>query len=152
MIIKRTQGIFEYALNLAQEKSKISKEEHARLNYNQMAFLASALIPIIDELKDTTEYQKGLKKSPNESLSHLEKINLKHFKMYDSFGMVEVQGQKMHSKDIHTVTSKAYDKALEFFVTRKPSEILTVMQLLEKAENKGLKLEDVFIEYTPVKK
>lgn len=145
MQINRNVGIF----NITFDTTK--KDLEAQKNYNIMGFLCNALIPVVDELKDTTEYKQSLKSACNNVLREAEKVNLIHYNKYENYGFVQNEGKEVHSLNIHNMTSNAYELALKMIVERAPSEIVSIMQLITAAEENGLKLSDVLIEFVPAK-
>lgn len=143
--IKRQVGLFPIVFNT--EKKNLQ----SKIDYNIMGFLCNALIPVIDRLKESTEYKFSLKKACNDTLREAEKVNLTHFNSYHDYGIIKTAEGDMHSLSIHNTTSKAYDYMLELIVNRSPSHIVSIVELLKRAEEKGLDLQEVFSEYEPAK-
>lgn len=143
--IKRQVGLFPIQFNTKK------KNLQAKIDYNIMGFLCNALIPVIDRLKESTEYKFGLKRACNDALREAEKANLVHFNSYHNYGIIKTKEGDMHSLSIHNTTAKAYDYMLDLIVTRPPSQIVSIVELLKRAEEKGLDLQEVVSEYTPAK-
>ena len=141
MQITRKQGIF----NIQFDTEKADFE--AKLNYNKLGFICDILIPIIDSLKETNQYKKELKFHSNRTLAECEKIVDEHVGHYHYHGMIDDEKNSIHSVDIYNITAKAYEEAFKFFTERQPSEVASIMEIIRKAEEKGLKLQDINIEY-----
>lgn len=125
-----------------------------RLNnaYNKVGFIAQSLIPIIDELIETTSPKFAFKKACKDLLHESEKMTKEHYKNFEEFGKVESNEGKAHeSLDIYQITSLAYDSAVEFFTTRSPNEVVSIMELIRRLEKDGVNLMDIGVNYEPMK-
>lgn len=145
MQITRQRGIFP-PITFDTEKA----DYEARLNFNKLAFISEILIEIIDNLKETNQYRHGLKKALNDALREAEKVVGLQVMAYENHGNVDNDGNEIHSLNVYTITSRAYDEAFRMFSERNPGEIVSIMELVRRFEEKGGKLEDVKIEYKPV--
>ncbi|TXG82518.1 MAG: hypothetical protein E6R13_04770 [Spirochaetes bacterium] len=133
-----------------------TKQKERKLNniYNQIGFLAQVLIPLLDEMKETTQPKRQFKKACNDIISECDKFTREHFKHFQNFGEIpNPTGEKGHdAEDIYNVTAKAYDEAFKFFTERTANEVTSIMELIRNSEDKGLKLEEVNISYKPILK
>lgn len=132
------------------------EQKFKKLNniYNQIGFLAQVLLPLIDELKETTEPKHQFKKACNDIIRECEKAVISHFKHFQDFGKIPNPngGNEHEAIDIYNVTAKAYDEAFEMFTTRTANEIVSIMEIIKTKEREGLDLSDISINYTPILK
>lgn len=124
--------------------------EGFRTDWNILAFIAGMMIPVNDRLEGSSEYRQGLKMHCKGVMKESEAIVKKHYEAYENYGNVDNEGNEMHSLNVYTITSRAYDAAFEFFTTRKPAEVVGFVELLRRAEEKGFDLMEMNVEYTPV--
>jgi len=124
----------------------IKKENES---YDKLAFISQSLIPLIDDLKETTQPKRQLKKTINDYLSELEKITKTHYSTFSDFGLIKQEdGNDIESIDIYNVTAKAYDRILNL----KPSHLTSLVSLLDKLESDGVDLNEILIDYKPLEK
>lgn len=143
MKITRQAGIFPITFDT--EKADFE----ARVNYNKLGFLADIIIDVNDTLTETNVYKQGIKLHAKGLVKELEKVVDVHYKSYHNFGTVD--DTNMHSLNIYQISAKAYAEAFKFFTERSPSDICSIMEIIRQAESKGLNLQDINIEYDPVK-
>lgn len=119
------------------------------IDYNKLGFLAPVMIVIIDNLKESPYYKQGLKNSLNLSLTELERLTEAHFKSYETYGKIpNPEGGEMEARDIYNNTSKGYDAIL----SRPPSEVAQIAELVRRFEADGNKISDIETYYFPVEK
>ena len=125
-----------------------------RLNniYNQTGFICQALIPLVDQLIETTTPKFALKRAVNELLRETEKMSYEHYSNFENYGKVKSAEGEHESLDIYQLTSKAYDQAVNFFIERSPNEIVSIMELIRRLEKDGVNLSDIAVDYQPMKK
>ena len=125
-----------------------------RLNniYNQTGFICQALIPLVDQLIETTTPKFALKRAVNELLRETEKMSYEHYSNFENYGKVKSAEGEHESLDIYQLTSKAYDSAVQFFIERSPNEIVSIMELIRRLEKDGINLSDIAVDYQPMKK
>ena len=125
-----------------------------RLNniYNQTGFICQALIPLVDQLIETTTPKFALKRAVNELLRETEKMSYEHYSNFENYGKVKSAEGEHESLDIYQLTSKAYDSAVQFFIERSPNEIVSIMELIRRLEKDGVNLSDIAVDYQPMKK
>ena len=125
-----------------------------RLNniYNQTGFICQALIPLVDQLIETTTPKFALKRAVNELLRETEKMSYEHYSNFENYGKVKSAEGDHESLDIYQLTSKAYDQAVNFFIERSPNEIVSIMELIRRLEKDGVNLSDIAVDYQPMKK
>ena len=125
-----------------------------RLNnvYNQTGFICQALIPLVDQLIETTTPKFALKRAVNELLRETEKMSYEHYSNFENYGKVQSAEGEHESLDIYQLTSKAYDQAVNFFIERSPNEIVSIMELIRRLEKDGVNLSDIAVDYQPMKK
>ncbi|WP_347217898.1 hypothetical protein [Chryseobacterium sp.] len=125
-----------------------------RLNnvYNQTGFICQALIPLVDQLIETTTPKFALKRAVNELLRETEKMSYEHYSNFENYGKVHSTEGEHESLDIYQLTSKAYDSAVQFFIERSPNEIVSIMELIRRLEKDGVNLSDIAVDYQPMEK
>ena len=125
-----------------------------RLNniYNQTGFICQALIPLVDQLIETTTPKFALKRAVNELLRETEKMSYEHYSNFENYGKVQSAEGEHESLDIYQLTSKAYDQAVNFFIERSPNEIVSIMELIRRLEKDGINLSDIAVDYQPMEK
>ena len=125
-----------------------------RLNnvYNQTGFICQALIPLVDQLIETTTPKFALKRAVNELLRETEKMSYEHYSNFENYGKVQSAEGEHESLDIYQLTSKAYDQAVNFFIERSPNEIVSIMELIRRLEKDGVNLSDIAVDYQPMEK
>lgn len=125
-----------------------------RLNnsYNKIGFLAQSLIPMIDDMLETTKPKFALKKAVNDYLRETEKLSFEHYQNFEEFGKVESTEGSHESLDIYQLTAKSYDEAINFFIERSPNEIVSIMELIRRLEKDGVNLSDIAVNYQPLEK
>ena len=125
-----------------------------RLNniYNQTGFICQALIPLVDQLIETTTPKFALKRAVNELLRETEKMSYEHYSNFENYGKVQSDEGEHESLDIYQLTSKSYDSAVHFFIERSPNEIVSIMELIRRLEKDGVNLSDIAVDYQPMKK
>ena len=125
-----------------------------RLNniYNQIGFICQALIPLVDQLIETTTPKFALKRAVNELLRETEKMSYEHYSNFENYGKVQSAEGEHESLDIYQLTSKAYDQAVNFFIERSPNEIVSIMELIRRLEKDGVNLSDIAVDYQPMEK
>ena len=125
-----------------------------RLNnvYNQTGFICQALIPLVDQLIETTTPKFALKRAVNELLRETEKMSYEHYSNFENYGKVQSDEGEHESLDIYQLTSKAYDQAVNFFIERSPNEIVSIMELIRRLEKNGVNLSDIAVDYQPMEK
>jgi len=125
-----------------------------RLNnsYNKVGFLAQSMIPMIDDLIETTTPKFALKKAVNDLLRETEKMSYEHYSNFENYGKVQSNEGEHESLDIYQLTSKAYDEAINFFIERSPNEIVSIMELIRRLEKDGVNLSDIAVDYQPMEK
>lgn len=125
-----------------------------RLNnsYNKVGFLAQSMIPMIDDLIETTKPKFALKKAVNDLLREMEKMSYEHYSNFENYGKVQSDEGDHESLDIYQLTSKSYDSAVQFFIERSPNEIVSIMELIRRLEKDGVKLSDIAVDYQPMEK
>lgn len=129
-------------------------DKEARNNWNTLCFLLPICIEKIDALKDTNVFNKQLKYHINQALRLMEKETEKHFNSYERHGEVNQSDKDLkpiHSADIYNITAKAYDQLALMLTERQPSEICSIVAIIEKLEKDGVKLTDIEIPYQPLK-
>lgn len=126
------------------------KDAEARDNYNKLCFLLNCIIPIIDELKETTQYKKQVKMYGNQLLKSIIPICNQHQKLFIEYGQAPNTDQNITMENVFNITSTAYEKALELFL-QKPNAIVSIMAIVENmvAENPNY-LNEVDVSYTPL--
>lgn len=136
-------------------KIKISestmKIKHLNNQYNKAGFLAQSLIPIVDDLIETTKPKFALKKACNDLVRECEKMTSEHYNNFSDFGKVDSPDGSHESLDIYQLTAKAYDTAIEFFTQRSPNEVVSIMEIIRRLEDDGVNLSDIAISYEPLK-
>lgn len=126
-----------------------NKQRLANNAYNEIGFIAQALIPKIDTLKETNKPKHQLKKAVNDLLSELEKITKEHYSNFSDYGIVESdEGCKHEALDIYNVTAKAYDELLSL----PANEITSLMALNRRLKDSGVDYKQVLIDYQPILK
>ena len=125
-----------------------------RLNnvYNQTGFICQALIPLIDQLIETTTPKFALKRAVNELLRETEKMSYEHYSNFENYGKVQSAEGEHESLDIYQLTAKSYDEAVKFFIERSPNEIVSIMELIRRLEKDGVNLSDIAVDYQPMEK
>ena len=121
--------------------------------FNQIAFLLNCAIPLLDELKETTAYNKELKFHGNQVLKQMEKYTEGHQKLFMFGGEVQVPGsdKSINAQDIFNITDTAYEKLITWVSNRHPNHIVSLMTTIERMEASGkLDLNMVDNAYTPV--
>ncbi|WP_294203032.1 hypothetical protein [uncultured Chryseobacterium sp.] len=139
-------------INIIFNTDHSEKNEKFRQHYNQLAFHVPMIIEELDALSESTVYRQNLKKTGNMFLAELEKVSKEHFDQYNTFGLVENPEGAIDARDVYNITSKAYTEAYNFFKNKKPSEIVTYMELIRKHQESGLDLEDFLVEFKPLMK
>lgn len=124
------------------------KEKQLNNQYNKIGFICQSLIPIIDDLIETTSPKFALKKACKDLLREAEIMTSEHYKPFTEFG--KVGNESIESLDIYHVTSLAYDEAVKFFIERSPNEVVSIMELIRRAEKDGVKLNEIAVEYKPL--
>ncbi|OPC76195.1 hypothetical protein BAZ12_19490 [Elizabethkingia miricola] len=129
--------------------SNTNKQKLANNAYNEIGFIAQALIPKIDLLKETDNPKRQFKKAINDFLSECEKITKEHRGNFENFGVIESnEGCKHDAIDIYTLTAKAYDELLDL----PANEITSLMTLNRRLKESGVDYKEVLIDYQPVEK
>ena len=125
-----------------------------RLNnvYNQTGFICQALIPLVDQLIETTTPKYALKRAVNELLRETEKMSYEHYSNFENYGKVQSAEGEHESLDIYQLTAKSYDEAVQFFIERSPNEIVSIMELIRRLEKDGVNLSDIAVDYQPMEK
>ena len=125
-----------------------------RLNnvYNQTGFICQALIPLVDQLIETTTPKFALKRAVNELLRETEKMSYEHYSNFENYGKVKSAEGEHESLDIYQLTAKSYDEAVKFFIERSPNEIVSIMELIRRLEKDGVNLSDIAVDYQPMEK
>lgn len=125
-----------------------------RLNnvYNQTGFICQALIPLVDQLIETTTPKFALKRAVNELLRETEKMSYEHYSNFENYGKVQSAEGEHESLDIYQLTAKSYDEAVKFFIERSPNEIVSIMELIRRLEKDGVNLSDIAVDYQPMEK
>lgn len=125
-----------------------------RLNniYNQTGFICQALIPLVDQLIETTTPKFALKRAVNEFLRETEKMSYEHYSNFENYGKVQSAEGEHESLDIYQLTAKSYDEAVQFFIERSPNEIVSIMELIRRLEKDGVNLSDIAVDYQPMEK
>lgn len=125
-----------------------------RLNnvYNQTGFICQALIPLVDQLIETTTPKFALKRAVNELLRETEKMSYEHYSNFENYGKVQSAEGEHESLDIYQLTAKSYDEAVQFFIERSPNEIVSIMELIRQLEKDGVNLSDIAVDYQPMEK
>lgn len=125
-----------------------------RLNnsYNKVGFLAQSMIPMIDDLIETTTPKFALKKAVNDLLRETEKMSYEHYSNFENYGKVQSDEGEHESLDIYQLTAKSYDEAVKFFIERSPNEIVSIMELIRRLEKDGVNLSDIAVDYQPMEK
>lgn len=114
-------------------------------DYNILAFLCQTIIPVIDRLKETNQYRHLLKKAANEVLRECEKVTKRHWDAYEQYGDLPNEERVIHSRQIHAITSRAYDAAVAILTTMNASEITSLVYLAKDTD-----LSKVEFEYKPL--
>lgn len=128
------------------------KLKHLNNVYNQLGFMAQSMIPMVDAMMETTTPKFALKKACNDIIRECEKMTFEHHKNFEDYGKVEANDGKSHeSLDIYQITSVAYDEAVNFFTTRSPNEVVSIMELIRRLEKDGVNLMDIGVNYEPMK-
>lgn len=128
------------------------KIKHLNNIYNQTGFICQALIPLVDQLIETTTPKFALKRAVNELLRETEKMSYEHYSNFENYGKVQSAEGEHESLDIYQLTSKSYDEAVKFFIERSPNEIVSIMELIRRLEKDGVNLSDIAIDYQPMEK
>ena len=151
MVIKRNKGIFDIKLDIS--KATVKKDEQIRSDYNALCFLINCIIPIIDRLEENSTWRHNLKKLGNNFRSEIIKLSDEHGNTFINHGAIDKpEGGTIDAQDIYKITNIAYDKALEWFTTRKPNHIVSLITSIEKLEeNDNNFLDNVLTEYKPIK-
>lgn len=125
-----------------------------RLNnqYNKVGFLCQSLIPLVDDLIETTTPKFALKRAVNELLRETEKMSYEHYSNFENYGKVQSAEGEHESLDIYQLTAKSYDEAVQFFIKRSPNEIVSIMELIRRLEKDGVNLSDIAVDYQPMEK
>lgn len=130
--------------------SLINKNNHKKINnaYNNLAFISQSLIPMIDDLKESTEPKFEMKKAINDFLRECEKLTLKHYKNFENYGDVKDSdsGNSHHSLDIYNITASAYD----YILSLSANEVVGLVEIHKSLIEKGLDIKDVPIKYNSV--
>lgn len=132
-----------------------NEERNKKANnaYNKVGFLAQTLIPLIDDFMDTDKPKRLFKKACNDLLSEAVKMNNEHYADFSQFGKIaNPEGLEHESLDIYNITAKAYDEAYEFFTTRKPNHVVSIMELIKRLEADGIDLNEIAVNYEPLLK
>lgn len=125
-----------------------------RLNnqYNKVGFICQSLIPLVDDLIETTTPKFALKRAVNELLRETEKMSYEHYSNFENYGKVQSSEGEHESLDIYQISAKAYDSAVQFFIERSPNEIVSIMELIRRLEKDGVNLSDIAVDYQPMEK
>ena len=125
-----------------------------RLNnsYNKVGFICQSLIPLIDDLIETTKPKFALKRSVKELLRETENVSYEHYRNFENYGKVQSDECEHESLDIYQITSKSYDEAVNFFIERSPNEIVSIMELIRRLEKDGVNLSNIAVDYQPMEK
>ena len=125
-----------------------------RLNnqYNKVGFICQSLIPLVDDLIETTTPKFALKRAVNELLRETEKMSYEHYSNFENYGKVQSAEGEHESLDIYQLTAKSYDEAVNFFIERSPNEIVSIMELIRRLEKDGVNLSDIAVDYQPMEK
>jgi len=121
--------------------------------FNQVAFLLNCAIPLLDQLKETTAYNKELKFHGNQVLKQMEKYTEGHQKLFMFGGDVPIPGtdKSINAQDIFNITDTAYEKLLSWASNRHPNHIVSLITTIERLEASGkLDLNHVDNSYVPV--
>ncbi|MCT4321844.1 hypothetical protein [Elizabethkingia anophelis] len=125
-----------------------NKQKLANNAYNEIGFIAQALIPKIDTLKETNKPKHQLKKAVNDLLSELEKMTKEHRANFEHYGKIEAKDGNHDALDIYYVTAKAYDELLDL----PANDITSLMALNRKLKAEEVDYKEVLIDYIPVTK
>lgn len=121
--------------------------EKAKRIWNIAAFIAQSLIPILDELEESTQPQREFKYHLKRAILEGEKFIAKHFITYQNYGILkQPDGTEIHSRDVYNITAKAYD----FLLNKAPHEIVSVADLIKSYEEGGVDWKDFDIEYKKI--
>lgn len=133
------------------EKDFEKRSYRAKINYNKVAFICQALLPILDELIDTNQARFGLKKAIKDFIRESESIIENHYEAYAAFGTVNQDGKDaVDAKEIYKLTALAYDWVLDLLQNYNHNEVLAVKGLVDQYLESGKKLEDVNINFKPM--
>lgn len=122
-----------------------------KLLYNQLCFLLNLVIPKIDELEETNVYRQDVKYHANRLREKIIPISDQHQLAYANYGNVPNGEKQINAMDVLNITARAYDDAFDWFFTRPPHHIVSLMSAVKQmeAENPNL-MNEVATEYTPV--
>lgn len=173
-------------------KSKLDNQN----SYNSLSFMAEALIPLIDNLKETDKPKHKLKFHINGMLKELEKLSVDKYKAFKHADLLEeaksiavnlhdagsseeqilkhirkefnqdvaefiklfiLDGmnyeKRPHSfEDIMVITDEAYTAFTEIINQRKANEVVSLITLYRRVNEKGINLSEVGTDYEPIKK
>lgn len=127
------------------------KNTVARLEYNQICFLLDCVVQAIDKIENTHLFRQEVKLQANRLRKTILPYTEKHQLAYLGFGDVENGENTIPAEQVLVITQVAYEKALEWFTTRPPHHIVSLMTLIEKTEKDFPNLmEEVDTKYTPI--
>lgn len=129
------------------------RDHQARLNYNRLCFILNCFIRTMDSLQDSNQYRHAMKQKGNQLLKEAEQICNTHQWAFCKFGTIDNEGVSIDAEDVFNITDDAYERLINFFVTREPNHIVSVMTLLERLEEKDPDfLNKIEAPFTPVAK
>lgn len=139
------------AIKEGAEKDLKKRSYRAKINYNKVAFICQALLPILDELVDTNQARFGLKKAIKDFIRESESVIKDHYDAYASFGLLsQPEEGDIDAKEVYKITALAYDWVLDLLQNYKHNEVLAVKGLVDQYLESGKKLEDVNINFKPM--
>lgn len=118
-------------------------DQRAREIANRVAFITQALLPLLDELEETTTPKREFKYHLKRAIAEAEKVVAQHFKAYNEFGKItQPDGMDIDAKDVYYITARAYD----FLLHRPPNEVGSIAELVKGYEAGGVDWKDFEIE------
>ena len=138
-------------IRLTKKTTPRKSDEEIGVLINQIGFLSAVNIELIDELKELPFFRHELAMTGNAFVKELEKITSMHFNFYETDAkMITTEG--IDARDYYANTGKYLSRMAKLFRERKPSEICSMLELIEKSEREGLNLGEVLLTYTPILK